>query len=1396
MFSKGFSLDFNYINAITLNNENIFIIHKNGVSICDPSFSKIINESYIFDNSEKILNETALSKVTIKKFEDGYVFCIIINKIYIFDSNGQFEYKKGNIQTDNYFTLAIHNITENRIYYFLISSLSNGKANLDYYKYDPSIRSIEKVASKTKEENIFIFFTFYELEIESISCEILKENKIICMYYYNNYANYFKLLKLTISNRYNKITLDNEEIEELKAFKVDCIKSTVNQNKTKAIFCLYISSGEPKCIFYDLNSKKIYYDISKVKCKTKPYSLKVNYFHDKEEFAFSCITTQKGIQINTFEQNLNDIEHTTNQFYIFDNNCSNIYGYSILYHKESEQYFVLYDTNCNGISESNKIIIEEEEKEKESDTIEKEDELEKMEEENNMFEEEEEKEEEEEEKKEEEEEKEEKKKGEKEEEEGKEEKKEEEKVEETDEQKKEKEKEIEEKNEVKEEKEEEGKEEEEEEKKKGKEEENEEEKEKAKENTSIIIEEKITEKNECEESEKCELCNSECTLNNLCLKCNNKNGFFFLNKNAASLNLMNNICIECVNDITKPTNFYFNKENQEYRPCYETCATCNFGGDGNENNCTECESNYIMNRDFLNSTNCLIKCPYFYYYTSFGQYKCTKTPKCPEELRLLIKEKGRCIDLCENDNIYKYEYNGQCFKECPENTNHEENEYICKDININKCIMSEKEANLFNLNVTDNEVEEIAKSFALEFEYTENHVSIFKNNIYTITIYKNGECLSELSLQTPQIDFGDCYSKVKEKYEIEKNLIIAIISKKIDGVSYPKVVSYSMHEPASGEKLLYNTICKDEKLVVQENLFSKLDNSSDINSILFLTGQNIDVFNLSSSFYNDICYHFDSPLGKDIALRDRIHLYFPNITLCEDGCLIKGVNLTSLKAICECKINSIMNNNFLGNNYLYQSQIGELESMLSNTNIEVMKCYKDIFVFKYFIKNVGGYIILSLILIQIILTIIYYSKSLYLIRKYILGVTDKFLSYLSLHKNLFNNSLDIRENGPPKRRTSSKQNNNELIKRSNSLKMNHPNDVPIVRRKNKRGKTKIDKFKVFHLETNKNDKEEKNNINNQDMINEKKDNFLIHNSKKNYISSSFSHRNSKKNKTINIKRNSNNIKDDMFFNSNEKLTKVRLSNPSLRIYMKNSLMVDLKDSIEINMEEYLKQDPDDMDYEDAIRNEKRQFCLYFTAKIKANQIILRTFYSKDHLTPRSLRILLFLLDIDLNLFVNGLFFNENYISQIFSVSEDESIFSFIDRFMDRFFYLTLVNVILNYIIECFFIDEKKIIKTLKREKDNPIILKYEITQIIKEIRIRYNLFIIFSYIITIFTLYYVICFNNIYPSMKSEWIKTSIIIMISMNILSFLKCLLQSSLRFISFKIKSAKIYKVSRYLS
>ena len=96
------------------------------------------------------------------------------------------------------------------------------------------------------------------------------------------------------------------------------------------------------------------------------------------------------------------------------------------------------------------------------------------------------------------------------------------------------------------------------------------------------------------------------------------------------------------------------------------------------------------------------------------------------------------------------------------------------------------------------------------------------------------------------------------------------------------MLSYSIYNPNKGQKLPVNDTCKDDKLVMKEDLMSKLNETNlNLDSLLYLTNQNINIFNLSSDFYTDICYHYDSDIDKDIALKDRVLLFFPNITLCD-----------------------------------------------------------------------------------------------------------------------------------------------------------------------------------------------------------------------------------------------------------------------------------------------------------------------------------------------------------------------------------------------------------------------------------------------------------------------------------------------------------------------------------
>ena len=82
-----FSLIYPYF--IPLSDGNFLVIHKYGISICicNSLSIEIINNITSFTNDEEISTEASLSKITSES-ENGYIFCIIIDKIYIFNENG------------------------------------------------------------------------------------------------------------------------------------------------------------------------------------------------------------------------------------------------------------------------------------------------------------------------------------------------------------------------------------------------------------------------------------------------------------------------------------------------------------------------------------------------------------------------------------------------------------------------------------------------------------------------------------------------------------------------------------------------------------------------------------------------------------------------------------------------------------------------------------------------------------------------------------------------------------------------------------------------------------------------------------------------------------------------------------------------------------------------------------------------------------------------------------------------------------------------------------------------------------------------------------------------------------------------------------------------------------
>ena len=556
-----------------------------------------------------------------------------------------------------------------------------------------------------------------------------------------------------------------------------------------------------------------------------------------------------------------------------------------------------------------------------------------------------------------------------------------------------------------------------------------------------------------------------------------------------------------------------------------------------------------------------------------------------------------------------------------------------------------------------------------------------------------------MPLSIPRINIDNCVNEIKNKYHIQEDLIIAIESKQ------DKILYLSIYDPNTTKKIYYDEICENTPAIIEEDLINKIP---DINSFIFLMEQGIDLSDKNSDFYMDLCFHFKSPDGKDIPLKERIKLFFPNVSLCKEGCSFKGINKATNKSKCECKLNDLIDNDIIEGNKFLQNTMAEFKTLMQKTNIEVLRCYKDLFKGEFYISNHGSFIILGLLIIQIILTIIYYKKYIFAMRKYLFNLTQNYLSYLS------SKGIDINTD-------------NSLMQLDNKLLLKYNKAL---------------------------------NINNNNRNNKKSNKNIKYNKK------SFDKLLTSKTKQINLKNRKNS--DDFLMITNK---------------------------LNINMEEYIQTEPNEMEYDDAIRRDKRTFCLFFNEKLKDDLFLINIFCNYEHLNPRPIKLLLFIMNIDLIFFVNGLFFTEEHLDEIYQL-KNYNFLNIIDRFTDRILYIILIDMIINYISDFFFYEERIIKKIFKREKENILILKYEMAQITKNIKSRYNLFIIICLTVALFVWYYVFCFNNIYPSMKIEWIITSVIIIFLMQVCDFLKLLLQACVRFISLKCKSEKLFKLSLFLS
>ena len=218
---------------------------------------------------------------------------------------------------------------------------------------------------------------------------------------------------------------------------------------------------------------------------------------------------------------------------------------------------------------------------------------------------------------------------------------------------------------------------------------------------------------------------------------------------------------------------------------------------------------------------------------------------------------------------------------------------------------------------------------------------------YEITLSNNNNIYKNISI----INLGECQNILKYYYNLSIHEPLIIF--KIDIYKeYSRIptVEYEVYDLKNKSKLNLD-LCQNSKI--------------EILIPVLIDEKNEYIYNLSSEYYNNICYSFNKNTNKDIILEDRKKEYIDNnLSLCEQDCEYKGYDTNIKKSKCNCFIKIkmpfvseiVINKDKLLDNFINIKDI---------TNMKIIYCYKELFSVDGLKINIGNYITLSIILINI-----------------------------------------------------------------------------------------------------------------------------------------------------------------------------------------------------------------------------------------------------------------------------------------------------------------------------------------------------------------------------------------------------------------------------------------------
>ena len=196
---------------------------------------------------------------------------------------------------------------------------------------------------------------------------------------------------------------------------------------------------------------------------------------------------------------------------------------------------------------------------------------------------------------------------------------------------------------------------------------------------------------------------------------------------------------------------------------------------------------------------------------------------------------------------------------------------------------------------------------------------------------------------------------------------------------------------------------------------------------------------------------------------------------------------------------------------------------------------------------------------------------------------------------------------------------------------------------------------------------------------------------------------------------------------------------------------DLKDLKDTNIKDLNDQELNNLEYNQALKIDKRTYIQYYWSLLKKKQLILFTILPANDYNLLTIKLSLFLLSFSLYFTINGFFFSDDTMHKI---HVGKGKFDFIFQ-IPQILYSLIISAILNSIVKALSLSENNIL-SIKAEKDlNNAKKKSEKIKLF--INIKITIFYVLSNILILFFWYYISCFCGVYINTQMILIEDTII---------------------------------------